>query len=122
MTFEVEETKERDGEVRQERVPYTLRFSWNAAAEFEQVAGKTLTAALDELSRQALSAVSARALLWAGLREKHPGVTLLHAGRLIDRLGWKRVLELMNHAFEYYFPKEEETEPGADPPTPAPSI
>jgi hypothetical protein len=102
-------------------VPYTLSYSWNAAASFEEASGKTLTAALDELSRQELSAVSARALLWAGLREHHAGISLERAGRLIDELGWKRVLELMNRAFEYYFPKDE-TGDGADPQTPAPSI
>ena len=101
-------------------VPYTLSYSWNAAASFEEASGKTLSAALDELSRQELSAISARALLWAGLREHHAGVSLERTGRLIDELGWKRVLELMNHAFEYYFPKEEAAV-AADPQTPAPS-
>ena len=101
-------------------VPYTLSYSWNAAASFEEASGKTLTTALDELSRQELSAISARALLWAGLREHHAAVTLERTGCLIDAIGWKRVLELMNSAFEYYFPKEE-AGAGADPPTPAPS-
>ena len=50
---------------------YRLKYDWNAAAEFEEAAGRPLSDALLDVAREKLSAKSLRAMLWAGLQEHH---------------------------------------------------
>ena len=106
---------------------YRVRFSWNSAAEYEVAAGKPLSDALLDIAREKLSARSLRAMIWAGLQERHPEVTIEEAGRLIDRMGRAEAQRVMAVALRYYFPELEEDEE-ADPregaaaaPVPAPS-
>ena len=99
---------------------YRVRFSWNAAAEYEEAAGKPLSDALFDIARERLSARSLRAMLWAGLQEHHQEVTLKDAGRLIDKMGRKEAQRVMGVALRYFFPELEPAEERApDPPTPA---
>ena len=99
---------------------FRVRFSWNAAAEYEEAAGKPLSDALFDIARERLSARSLRAMLWAGLQEHHQDVTLKEAGRLIDKMGRKEAQRVMGVALRYFFPELEPSEsPGADPPMPA---
>ena len=99
---------------------YRVRFSWNAAAEYEEAAGKPLSDALFDIARERLSARSLRAMLWAGLQEHHQDVTLKEAGRLIDKMGRKEAQRVMGVALRYFFPELEPPEERApDPPTPA---
>jgi hypothetical protein len=62
-------------------------------------------------------------MLWAGLQDEHPDLTLKEAGRLIDKLGRKEAQRLMGVALRYFFPEldREEAKATADPSTPAPS-
>ncbi len=94
---------------------YRLKFDWNAAAEFEEAAGRPLSDALLDVAREKLSAKSLRAMLWAGLQPHHPEVTLKDAGRLIDEMGRREAQRLMGAALRYYFPElvESEKEAGA---------
>jgi hypothetical protein len=99
---------------------YRVRYSWNAAAEYEEAAGKPLSDALFDIARERLSARSLRAMLWAGLQEHHQDVTLKDAGRLIDRMGRKEAQRVMGVALRFFFPELEPAETKCpDPPTPA---
>jgi hypothetical protein len=102
---------------------YRVRFSWNAAAAYEEAAGRPLSEALLDVARERFSAKSLRAMLWAGLQDEHPDLTLKEAGRLIDKLGRKEAQRLMGVALRYFFPEldREEAKATADPSTPAPS-
>ena len=108
---------------------FRVRFSWNAAAEYEDAAGKPLSDALFDIAREKLSARSLRAMLWAGLQEHHADVTVKDAGRLIDKMGRKEAQRVMGVALRYFFPEletaqEKEADPSqgkAVPPAPAPS-
>lgn len=65
---------------------YTLRFSANAICELEQQvdrAAADIVAALGGTPRYSLI----RAVLWAGLTEHHPAITLKTAGEIMDELG-----------------------------------
>lgn len=107
---------------------FGLVFCWNAAVEFEDAAGRSLWEAMVGK----LTAKSVRAMLWAGLREKHPEVTLEEAGRLIDVAGREKAVAVMKKAMRHFFPELDKilgTEPpgggsgaaAADPPGPAPA-
>ncbi len=103
---------------------YRVRYSWNAAATYEDAAGMPLSDALLDIAREKLSARSLRAMLWAGLQEHHADVTLKDAGRLIDGMGRKEAQRVMGVALRYFFPEldpDEAETAEADPPTPAPS-
>ena len=97
---------------------YRVRFSWNAAAEYEDAAGRHLSDALFDIARERLSARSLRAMLWAGLQEHHPEVTLKEAGSLIDKLGRKEAQRVMGVALRYFFPEIAPAETKATDPQP----
>lgn len=84
---------------------YRLKFDWNAAAEFEEAAGRPISDALMDVVREKLSARSLRAMLWAGLQTHHKGISLATAGRFIDVLGRVETSRLMGRALRYYFPE-----------------
>ena len=97
---------------------YRVRFSWNAAAVYEETAGRPLSDALLDVARERFSAKSLRAMLWAGLQDEHEDVTLKDAGRLIDKMGRREAQRVMGVALRYFFP-ELEKDATADPTTPA---
>ena len=97
---------------------YRVRFSWNAAAAYEEVAGRPLSDALLDVARERFSAKSLRAMLWAGLQDEHEDVTLKDAGRLIDKMGRKEAQRVMGVALRYFFP-ELEKDDAPDPTAPA---
>ena len=90
---------------------YRLVYDWNAAVEFEDQAGRSLWDALGKLT-----AKSVRAMLWAGLRERHSEVTPKEAGHLIDEVGRDEAVRVMRVALRHFFPElgaVERKEPGA---------
>lgn len=99
---------------------HRVRFTWNAAAAYEEMAGKPLSDALLDVAREKLSARSLRAMLWAGLQEVDENVTLKDVGRLIDRMGRKEAQRVMGVALRYFFPELEKPEKSPDPTAPAP--
>lgn len=102
---------------------YELKFTWNAAAEYESAMdGEPLSEALLLVAEKRLSARALRAMLWAGLRKNHPRVTILEAGEIIDEVGRSELLRVMGVALRYYFPELAAQDDGApDPPPPAAS-
>lgn len=74
-------------------VTYTLAFSIDAICHMEEATGKGVIALTREFADPSKISVSvARAALWAGLRENHPGITLQQAGELIPAAGGLAVI------------------------------
>lgn len=63
---------------------YILVLDFNALCEFEDVSGKPVGDVLDSLQRGKIVARDMRALIWAGLKQRHPDVTLELAGRILS--------------------------------------
>lgn len=61
---------------------YTLRLSTNALAEVEDLLDQDFGEILQRMEAGRVGAQ--RAMLFAALREKHPTVTLLDAGQMLD--------------------------------------
>lgn len=87
---------------------YTLKFSTNAICELEERLDKGLNVIVANMER--LSTV--RALLWAGLKAKHPDITMAQAGEIIDRCGMAQATEVIGQALTAAFPPPKEA---ADP-------
>lgn len=101
---------------------YRLVFNWNTAAEYEFASRETISQALEALAAGRLSAVTLRAMLWAGLRTHHRDVSIEQAGEMISRAGRARVVRVLADAMRYYFPDAfGAQEQSADPPSPPPS-
>lgn len=87
---------------------YTLKFSTNAICELEERLDKGLNTIVANMERL----TTVRALLWAGLRAKHPDVTIAQAGEMIDRVGMAEATETIGKALTAAFPAPTE---GKDP-------
>ncbi|PYG33122.1 GTA-gp10 family protein [Pelagimonas varians] len=89
----------------------TLRIDFNALAEFEEKTGQKALEAIDEIESGAISMVTLRHFVWAGLQYHHPGCTVAKAGDFLsadpDALG---------RAFETALPKGEEDAPNGSEP------
>jgi hypothetical protein len=95
---------------------YRVRFNWNVAAEYELPAGRPLSVGVQEILDGKVSARSLRAMLWAGLQENHPEVSLKHAGEMLGAIGVKKGLDVMLEAVQYFYPAPDKDAP-PDPPT-----
>ncbi|MBT9387020.1 hypothetical protein KM176_24480 [Pseudooceanicola sp. CBS1P-1] len=64
---------------------WTLCFDFNALADFEQHSGRKAAAFLAEIETdpEALSLADMRMMVWAGLVQHHPEVTLREAGQIL---------------------------------------
>jgi hypothetical protein len=81
---------------------YTLRLSVNAIAEAEGLLDKGVNEIIQSLDR----VTTLRALLWAGLLEHHPKLTLFAAGELIGEAGADVIGEKLGEALKAAFPDE----------------
>ena len=98
---------------------YRLKYDWNAAALVEELLpGVTIGDVLMQVTRNRISARQLRAIVWAGLQAYQPDVTVLDAGRIIDKLGRRPACKLMGVALRYYFPELESEDDPEDPPKP----
>lgn len=79
---------------------YTLRYSTNAICELEDHLGRGLNAIVADLERVS----TVRALLWAGLRAKHPEITLKAAGEIMDKCGVPTTVGAVSDALKAAFP------------------
>ncbi len=61
---------------------YTMVLDFNALCDFEGETGKNALSVLDGGS--SMTASDMRALLWAGLRQRHPEMTLSLAGEILS--------------------------------------
>ena len=62
---------------------YTMVLDFNALCDFEGETGKNALTALEGMENGMASASDMRALMWAGLRQKHPDMTLQLAGTIL---------------------------------------
>lgn len=85
---------------------YTLKFSTNAICELEEHLNKGLNVIVANMERL----TTVRALLWAGLRAKHPDMTIEKAGELIDRCGMAEATEVIGKALTAAFPPPKDSE------------
>ena len=63
---------------------YTMVLDFNALCDFEGETGKNALTELEGMEAGALSASDTRALMWAGLRQRHPDMTLQLAGCILS--------------------------------------
>lgn len=64
--------------------PYTMVLDFNALCDFEGETGKNALTALEGMESGDVSASDLRALMWAGLRQRHPEMTLQLAGSILS--------------------------------------
>lgn len=80
---------------------YTLRLSVNALCEAEALLGQTVNEIIASLDR----VTTLRALMWAGLVEHHPNVTIIEAGDLIGLMGADMAGSKIGEALQAAFPQ-----------------
>lgn len=88
---------------------YTLSFSINALCELEDALDKPVSeivATIQDPAKVRLSGV--RMLLWAGLRDHHPEVTVAEAGEIATDAGFTVAVEKIGEAFKLAFPAAKE--------------
>lgn len=93
---------------------WTIKLGTNALCEVEGALGKTISEIgrlMEDPERVTLSAL--RVFIRAGLRAKHPDVTLEDVGNIIDDLGMAEAATLIGNANVLARP---EAETGANPP------
>ena len=96
---------------------WRLVYSFNALCALEEKAGKgfpELSASLSDSSKLRLADI--RTVLWAGLVDNHPSVTIKQAGDIIGDIGAGKVIELFNKALTLAFP---EASADTNPPLPS---
>lgn len=100
---------------------YTMRFSIDAICALEEETGKGVVLLSEELSDPAKLRMSlVRQVVWAGLRDAHPELTVKQAGELIASSGGlSNMVERIGRAFQLAFPVDEKTgdrpqKPGQD--------
>jgi len=63
---------------------YTMVLDFNALCDFEGETGKDALATLEGMDAGKASVTDLRALMWAGLRQRHPEMTLQLAGSIFS--------------------------------------
>lgn len=88
---------------------YNVSYSINALCELEDVLGQPvakIAASMNDPENVRMSAV--RALVWAGLQDHHPEVTLREAGQIASEASIPVCMEAIGKAFQAAFPEQEE--------------
>lgn len=91
---------------------YTLRFSANALCDLESVLKMPIlevTKILDDPSK--LSMTMVRAMMWAGLKEKQPRITIEQAGDIVQELSLMAAFAEIGNAFKIAFPTPDHSGP-----------
>jgi hypothetical protein len=94
-----------------------MRFSANALCELEDLLDMGVNAVAAQLSNvESLRLKTVRAIFWAGLRDRHPKITLQQAGELVTEITLPRAMEMIGTAFQLAFqdtPKARPPKPGS---------
>lgn len=84
---------------------YVLSFSINALCELEDLLGSSVIEIAAQLNdRSAIQMKTIRAMVWAGLRDKHSECSLTDAGTIITQAGVPETLAAIGSAFSAAFP------------------
>lgn len=98
---------------------YVLRFSANALCDLEDALGMSILQITSMISDPAqIRMKMVRALLWAGLREKHPDLTILQAGDIVQELSLSGAFSVIEDAFKKAFPETSQNPQVLDDPKP----
>jgi len=90
---------------------YTLRYSTNALCELEDKLDLGIHEIAQRLAnKETLRLKMVRAVLWAGLRDHHPDLTIEEAGELVSKAGMVDLLDKVGEAFTRSFGGGEGTE------------
>lgn len=97
---------------------WTLRYSTNSLCELEDALGLPVNKIIAGLQdRDNVRIKTIRAVVWAGLRDRHAEITLAEAGELISDAGLGPMTTKVGEAFAAAFPETESGEDAARPPT-----
>lgn len=104
---------------------WTLHFSVDAICHVEDAVGRSFTAIAIDMQNKpdSVGMKTVRALMWGGLRDRHPDITLVAAGELIPHIGGMvGAIEKIGEAFKRAFPETKGTRPPqAEPEAEAPA-
>lgn len=90
----------------EETKTYTLRYSANALCDLEDAINMPVLQITDMMTDpRKISMKLVRAMLWAGLKEKHPNITILQAGDIVQKLSLSRAYSKIEEAFRRAFPE-----------------
>ena len=90
-------------------IVYTLRFSANALCELEDALGMGINKIVASMADpDTMRMKTMMTVVWAGLRERHPDITLAQAGEIITDIGLTRTMETVNEAFVLIFGKADD--------------
>jgi hypothetical protein len=89
---------------------YTLRFSANALCELEDALGMGINKIAAQMADpETMRMKTVMTVVWAGLRDRHPDITLAQAGEILTDASLSRAMEAVSKAFILTFgsPAEE---------------
>jgi hypothetical protein len=82
---------------------YRIAFTTNALCEWEEMTGQSIKDLTTSMSNPTIKMM--RSLLWAGLRDFHPEVSLKDVGDIIDEVGVPVASSIISKAFSVAFPE-----------------
>ena len=83
---------------------YTFRLGANALCRFERETSLPI-GKLSGLNVENIEIRVVRALIWAGLKDHHPEMTIDMAGDVIDEIGMPQVIKVMGDGMAGFFPQ-----------------
>lgn len=84
---------------------YILSFTTNALCELEDALNLGIAEISEILSDpKRLRMKYVRAVIWAGLTDKHPQITIKEAGLIVGVIGLQKAIDLMSRGFSLAFP------------------
>lgn len=87
---------------------YVLRLSINAIVEIEGLLGLSINEVAASLADpERVKVGTLRAIVWGGLRQHHPALTLAEAGEIIGEAGIAQIGDVIGQAFNVAFPGPE---------------
>jgi hypothetical protein len=86
---------------------FTLVYDCNAVCALEQALNLSMTEFAQRTAAGRLGFTGARALLWAGMLQKHASTTLAKCGDIVDEVGIKQITETCWDGLKHVFPELE---------------
>ncbi len=92
---------------------HVIRFTMNSICALEEHLGKPVTEIANVLQNPAgFQMGMARAILWAGLLDKNPQITIEDAGEIASDAGIAECMTAIGKAFSLAFPAPEKADKG----------
>ncbi len=85
---------------------YRVSYGVNALCELEEAFDKSVQKIVDQdLNGANVSMRAVRRVVWAGLIDQHPEITLKEAGAIADSAGVQACMDAISAAFKLAFPE-----------------